>query len=612
MPFLIQIALTLPTFSPMARNRNSKTPKEKVSKEAWKKSARLFSYLGPFKVRFGIGLLFLLLTGATALIFPELMGRLVDSAKESDYETANNLALILVAILVGQSIFSFFRVYLFVYVTEHALANLRNDIYQHLISLPLTFFNQKRVGELNSRMTADITQIQSTLTTTIAEFLRQTILIIGGLILLTYISPKLTLLMLSIVPVLAIFAVFFGRFIRKISREVQDKVAESTTIIEETLQGISIVKSFTNEVFETLRFRKSVSEIVEIAIKGGIYRGAFAGFIIFCIFGAIVAVVWMGVRLSIEGSITIGELISFVLYSVFVGASIGGIAELYAQIQRAIGGIERLMDILDEKPEQVSVKADPTKNITIEGDVQFEDVHFSYPGRKDISVLNGISFSASQGQTVAIVGPSGAGKTTITALILRFYDINSGKIEVDGRPIENYELNELRSQMAIVPQDVILFGGTIRENIAYGDVNAPFEAIEQAARQANAEEFILSFPEGYDTLVGERGIQLSGGQRQRIAIARAVLKDPAILILDEATSSLDSESERLVQEALEELMKGRTSFVVAHRLSTIKNADTILVVDNGRIVESGTHHDLIAREDGIYRNLSTLQFEVSA
>ncbi len=596
----------------MARTQNSKTPQDskvKLSKEAWKKSFRLFRYIGPHKFKFGMGLLFLMLTGATALIFPDLMGRLVDSAKESDFETANNLALILVVILVAQAIFSFFRVYLFVYVTEHALANLRNDIYQHLIRLPMTFFNQKRVGELNSRMTADITQIQSTLTTTIAEFLRQTVLIVGGLILLTYISPKLTLLMLSIVPILAVFAVFFGRFIRKISREVQDKVAESTTIIEETLQGISIVKSFTNEAFEVLRFRKSVSEIVEIAIKGGIYRGAFAGSIIFFIFGAIVAVVWMGVRLSIEGSITIGELISFVLYSIFVGASIGGIAEIYAQIQRAIGGVERLMDILDEQPEQVAVKADPQQNFAISGDVRFKSVQFSYPGRRDISVLNGISFEASQGQTVAIVGPSGAGKTTITALILRFYDINSGKIEIDGRPIADYELNELRSQMAIVPQDVILFGGTIRENIAYGDVNAPFEAIQQAARKANAEEFILSFPEGYDTLVGERGIQLSGGQRQRIAIARAVLKDPAILILDEATSSLDSESERLVQEALEELMKGRTSFVVAHRLSTIKNADVILVVENGRIVESGTHQDLIARENGVYKNLSSLQFE---
>lgn len=594
----------------MARNRTPKTPKEKVSKEAWKKSVRLFRYIGPYKVRFGIGLFFLLLTGATALIFPELMGRLVDSAKDSDYDTANNIALLLCVILVAQSVFSFFRVYLFVYVTEHALANLRNDLYQHLISLPMTFFNKKRVGELNSRMTSDITQIQSTLTTTIAEFLRQFILIIGGLTLLTYISPKLTLMMLAIVPVLALFAVFFGRFIRRISKDVQDRVAESTTIIEETLQGISIVKSFTNEVFETLRFRKSVNEIVEVAIKGGIYRGAFAAFVIFCIFGAIVAVVWMGVRLSIEGSISIGELISFVLYSVFVGASIGGIAELYAQIQRAIGGVERLMDIMEEEKEQVDVKRHSETKHNIDGKVEFENVQFSYPGRKDISVLNDVSFEAATGETIAIVGPSGAGKTTITALILRFYQIDSGRILIDDMPIEQYGLNELRAQMAIVPQDVILFGGTIRENIAYGNTDAPFEAIEEAARKANAEDFILSFPDGYDTLVGERGIQLSGGQRQRIAIARAVLKDPAILILDEATSSLDSESERLVQGALDELMKGRTSFVVAHRLSTIKNADRILVVDQGRIVESGTHHDLIAREDGVYKNLSSLQFEL--
>ncbi|TVR39100.1 MAG: ATP-binding cassette domain-containing protein [Cryomorphaceae bacterium] len=593
----------------MARSRNKE--KIKVSREAWKKSIRIFSYLRPYRLTFGIGLFFLLLTGATALIFPELMGRLVDSAKDSDYSTANQIALVLCVILVAQSIFSFFRVYLFVSVTEKSLANLRNDIYQHLIRLPMTYFNQKRVGELNSRMTADLTQIQSTLTTTIAEFLRQLILIIGGLTLLTFISPKLTLMMLAIVPVLAIFAVIFGRFIRSLSREAQDKVAESTTIIEETLQGIAIVKSFTNELFESVRFRKSVDEIVRVSIKGGIYRGIFAAFIIFCIFGAIVAVVWMGVRMSIEGSITIGELISFVLYSVFVGASIGGIAELYAQIQRAVGGVERLMDILEENPENIPMTqiSKEGKN-RIRGKVAFENVHFSYPTRQDMPVLNGVTFDADTGETIAIVGPSGAGKTTITALILRFYDISSGSIRVDDREISDYPLSELRAQMAIVPQDVILFGGTIRENIAYGKPDASQQEIEEAARKANAEEFIRTFPEGYDTMVGERGIQLSGGQRQRIAIARAVLKDPAILILDEATSSLDSESERLVQEALDELMKGRTSFVVAHRLATVRNADRILVVQDGKVVESGTHHELIAHEEGLYRHLSNMQFEI--
>jgi ABC transporter fused permease/ATP-binding protein len=596
----------------MARNNRTTTEKEKPSKEAWRKSVRIFKFLGPHKVRFIVGLFFLLLTGGTALVFPDLMGRLVDSARESDYASANNVALILVVILIGQSVFSFFRVYLFVFVTENALADLRNTIYRHLITLPMTYFNQKRVGELNSRMTADLTQIQSTLTTTIAEFLRQLILIIGGITLLTFISPKLTLLMVSIVPVLAISAVFFGRFIRKISREVQDKVAESTTIIEETLQGISNVKAFTNELFETLRFKKSVNEIVELAIRGGVYRGAFAAFIIFCIFGAIVAVVWMGVRLAIDGSITIGELVSFVLYSVFVGASIGGIAELYAQIQRAIGGIERLMDILDEEAEPLQLKSGNVSATKLKGQLAFEDVRFAYPTRKDIEVLKGVSFSASAGETVAIVGPSGAGKTTLSALILRFYDHDSGRILVDNRPISDFDLTELRSQMAIVPQDIILFGGTIRENIAYGNTNASFEEIQNAAKQANAAQFIESFPEGYDTLVGERGIQLSGGQRQRIAIARAVLKDPVILILDEATSSLDSESERLVQEALDKLMKGRTSFVVAHRFSTIKKADRILVLDQGKVIESGTHNELIAKTDGLYKNLSQLQFELTS
>jgi ABC-type multidrug transport system fused ATPase/permease subunit len=471
----------------------------------------------------------------------------------------------------------------------------------------MTFFSQKRVGELNSRISSDITQIQDTLTSTIAEFLRQFILIIGGIALLASESIKLTLLMLSVVPLVAIAAVIFGRFIRKYSKKVQDQVAESQVIVEETMQGISIVKAFANEWYEIARYNGKIKEIVKIAIKGGKFRGYFASFIIFCLFGAIVAVVWFGVRLSISGEMSVGQLISFVLYSTFVGASFGGIAELYAQIQKAVGATERVFELLDETPEKISSSDIGTEKI-LKGNVSFKKVAFSYPSRKEIEVLKEVSFNADFGQKIAIVGPSGAGKSTIASLLLRFYNIDGGEITIDGKNIYDYDLETLRGNMSIVPQDVILFGGTIRENIAYGKPNATEEEISKAAKQANAYQFIKGFPDKFETIVGERGIKLSGGQRQRIAIARALLKNPSILILDEATSSLDSESEKLVQEALEILMEGRTSIIIAHRLSTIRSADQIIVLDEGTIKEQGTHQDLIALENGIYKNLSNLQF----
>ncbi len=594
----------------MARFKENDLPKSKITATSLNKAKTIFTYAGHHKWKFFIGLIFLLLTGATALAFPKLMGMLVDCVKNKDNNEANQIALGLIVILFLQSFFSFFRLSLFVNFTENTLANLRLALYTNLVKLPMTFFSQKRVGELNSRISADITQIQDTLTTTIAEFLRQFILIIGGIILLATESFKLTLLMLSVVPLVAVAAVIFGRFIRKYSKKVQDQVAESQVIVEETMQGISIVKAFANEWYEIARYKGKISEVVKLAIKGGKYRGYFASFIIFCLFGAIVAVVWYGVRLSIAGEMSVGQLISFVLYSTFVGASFGGIAELYAQIQKAIGATERVFELLDENPEKINSNSSQNQE-KIKGNVTFKNVAFSYPTRQEIQVLKEVNFSAEYGQKIAIVGPSGAGKSTISSLLLRFYDITSGEITVDGKNIYDYDLENLRGNMSIVPQDVILFGGTIRENIAYGKPDATDEEIIQAAKQANAFNFVDSFPEKFETLVGERGVKLSGGQRQRIAIARALLKNPSILILDEATSSLDSESEKLVQEALEVLMEGRTSIIIAHRLSTIRNADKILVLDNGRISEEGTHQELINLENGIYKNLSNLQFSNS-
>jgi ABC-type multidrug transport system fused ATPase/permease subunit len=595
----------------MARFQENDLPKSKINANSLQKAILIFKYANNHKWKFYVGLVFLLLTSVTALAFPKFMGMLVDCVNKKDAHLANQIALGLGLVLLLQSIFSFFRLSLFVNFTENTLANVRLALYTNLVKLPMSFFSQKRVGELNSRISNDITQIQDTLTTTIAEFLRQFILIIGSFAMLASINIKLTVMMVSVVPLVGVAAVIFGRFIRKYSKKVQDQVAESQVVVEETMQGISIVKAFANEWYEISRYKNKINEVVKMGIKGGLFRGYFASFIIICLFGTIVAVVWYGVQLSIAGEITVGELFTFILYSSYVGASSGGIAELYAQMQKAIGATERVFELLEEEPEKINSNVHIPSIEKIKGEVTFYNVAFSYPSRKEVQVLKGINFTASFGQKIALVGPSGMGKSTIASLLLRFYTIDSGEILIDGKNIYDYDLENLRGNMSIVPQDVILFGGTIKENIAYGKPNATDEEIIVAAKQANAYLFIEGFPEKFETIVGERGIKLSGGQRQRIAIARALLKNPSILILDEATSSLDSESEKLVQEALEILMEGRTSIIIAHRLSTIRSADQILVLDNGKISEQGTHQELINLENGLYKNLSNLQFSNS-
>lgn len=598
---------------------------KKIDKASFKKSLRIFRYMSPYKWQYIFGLFFLVLTSLVFLVFTQLIRYLVDSTGDSSAmeqsqitdAIPNNwdmtdIGLILGAVLIGQAFFSFFRVWLFVSTTENALADLRQDVYKNLIRLPMLYFNKKQVGELSSRLSSDISQIQETLTTTLAEFLRQTIIILGGIGMMVVTSAKLTGIMLGVLPLIAIAAVIFGRFIRKLSRTAQDNIAESVTIVQESISGIANVKSFTNEAFEINRFTKSVAEIRKVALKGGAWRGAFASFIILCIFGAIVGVVWYSMYMVENGELSAGKMTQFILLCVVIGFSFGGLTEIYASIQKAIGATERVFEIIDEEGEEVDTENENKSQLArLNGSIEFKNLSFSYPTREEITVLNNISFKAEPGQHIAVVGPSGAGKSTLTSLLFRFYHPTSGEILIDNKPIQDYSLTELRNQMAIVPQDVMLFGGSIRENIAYGKPDATDAEVAEAAEKANAKEFIEKFPEKYDTLVGERGVQLSGGQRQRIAIARAVLKDPSILILDEATSSLDSESEKLVQNALEKLMEGRTSIVIAHRLSTIRKADKILVLENGEIKEVGTHDELIAIESGIYRNLSTLQFELS-
>jgi len=601
----------------MASTRKEDLPKAKLNKETLGKAIRIFKFIGPHKWKFFLGLFFLAGTGAVALIFPKLMGDLMGlvgkmESMDSLLAIANKVGLQLLFLFALQSVFSFFRVILFVNVTENMLAGVRQDVYNRLIRMPMSFFSSRQVSELNSRVGADIAQIQETFTTSIAEFLRQSMIIIGGIAIICFTSGRLALVMLSIIPVLALLTVFFGRKIRKISKGVQDNVADSNVIVGESLMGIANVKAFTNEAYETTRYKKSTVEIVKLAMKSGFARGSFFSFIIFCLFGAIVFMVWYVVKLKVEGRISPDNMMSFLFYTVMVAGSIGGLPEQYAQIQRAVGATERVFDLLDEPIENINLEKPVTTSVKrFEGEVVFENISFSYPSRKDFTVLKNISFKAKKGETIAIVGPSGAGKSTITNLILRFYDPNTGKILIDGKDARDYSLMELRSQMAIVPQDVLLFGGTIKDNIGYGKQNSTMEEIVDAARKANALGFIESFPDKFETKVGERGIQLSGGQRQRIAIARAVLKNPSILLLDEATSSLDSESERLVQEALDKLMEGRTSVVIAHRLSTIRKADKIIVIDKGEVKESGSHEELITINDGLYKSLSKLQFELN-
>lgn len=593
-------------------------PKAKINLDSLKEARSIFRYVRPYRTKFIFGLIFIALSSGTTMAFPFLLKQLVDSASHVITGpggltfTPGMIALVMIGVLSIQMIFSYTRIYLFTFVSENAMADMRKDIYKRMIMMPMEFFAQRRVGELTTRISADVSQIQDMVSSSLAELLRGLLTLIIGLGLIIYISFKLALVMLAVVPFIVVIGVVFGRRIRGLSRSAQDKLADSGIVVQETLQGISNVKSFSNEWFELGRYTRAVADMVKLSVRSAKARGMFVSFLMFSVFGAIVLVVWYGTRLMQAGTLTIGDLTAFVVYTAFVGGTMAGFAELFSQFQKSLGATQRVRELLHETTETVEIDHKPVDpQFRLDGRVDFSHIAFSYPSRPETMVLKDVNIKALKGQTIAIVGPSGAGKSTIVSLLLRFYEPEAGQILFDGRDATTFPISELRKQMALVPQDVMLFGGTIFENIAYGRHNASLEEVEEAARKANAHEFITSFPEGYQTLVGERGIKLSGGQRQRIAIARAILKDPVILLLDEATSSLDSESEALVQEALNKLMVGRTSFVVAHRLSTIRNADNIIVLEDGKVVENGTHKELIALDEGLYKNLTRLQLEYS-
>ena len=580
--------------------------KRKLNKQNLGKLGGIFSFMMPYKAAFFTGMVFLLFSSLLLLTFPYVAGKLIDTASGEEWIVTgiNRIALILLGILFIQSAFSFFRVWFFAKVSERSMRDIRLALYGRLVNLPMTFFDKRRTGELISRITSDVSLLQDTFSVTLAELFRQLITLLAGTVFLLITTPKLTLFMLATFPVLVIVAMVFGRFIRKLSKATQDELAAANVIVEETLQSIMTVKSFTGEEYEANRYGKNLNRVVAVALRTAGYRGAFISFIIFVLFGGIVGVMWYGATLVSSGEMSIGDLVSFVLYTTFIGGSIAGLGDIYGQVQKAIGSSERVLEILEEKPEPLLGGGKKTR---LSGAVSFHNVGFSYPTRPEVKVLKNIDFEIKAGSKIALVGHSGAGKSTIIQLLMRFYDTGSGDIFLDGKSIRDWDLLQLRLNLGIVPQEVLLFGGSIRENIVYAKPSATEDEVIEAAKKANAWQFISKFPDGLNTTVGERRVKLSGGQRQRIAIARAILKDPAILILDEATSSLDAESEFLVQEALDELMGGRTTIIIAHRLATIRKVDKIYVLSDGEIVEQGQHEQLVQDGLGFYANLVKLQ-----
>lgn len=580
-------------------------PAVSISSVKWR---RLFSYLKPYTGRMILAIMALLVSTGLGLAFPLVIVRLLDSVTQvKSYEPLNLLAGLLIGLFLCQATFSFIQTYLLSYIGEHIVYDLRTSLYSHLQRLSLDFYAERRVGEIVSRLSSDVTQMRTMLTTNVTSLLSQVVSLLGAIIIVLILNASLTLFILALVPVLLGFAFGFGRRIQKVSTGVQDQLADSTVVVEEGLQGIRIVKSFGREGYEMQRYDNAMEKTFRAALKMAVYNSTFASVMMFLGFSAIAAIMWYGGREVIDGHLTLAMISGFLIYGIAIAASLGGLGGLYAQFRAALGGVQRVFEILDTKP-SVQDAPDATALTTCNGQITFQNVFFHY--EDSVPVIQGVALDIQPGEILALVGPSGAGKSTLFNLIPRFYDPTSGSLEIDGHDVRTLTQASLRAHMAIVPQETILFGGTIRENILYGRLDASDAEMIAAAQAANAHDFIMEFPKQYETVVGERGTKLSGGQRQRIAIARAILKDPRILLLDEATSSLDNESEGLVQEALNRLMQNRTTVIIAHRLSTIKRAHRITVLEKGRIVELGTHAELIERE-GLYARLYSMQFRDS-
>jgi ATP-binding cassette subfamily B protein len=589
----------------MRNGAADKKPRQKVEL-GW-----LLSYLKPHYKVFIPSFIALVLTAMLSLAFPMFLKDLIGDPTEAwkhgldasaTVAKADQKILWLLAVLAIQAFVAFWRVKGFIRSGEGALNDLRRDIFRHMLTMPVPYFHDQRSGALSNRVSGDLGIVRETLINTIPQVARHTVILLFSLVAIFWFSWKLSLIMLASVPVVVLVAALSGRKVRQHSRDAQEALGDSGIVMEESVQGIADVKAFANEEVEKRRYDVSLDRFYDVTLRGARARAGFLSFIIFAMFGTIGGIAWFGAHMLARHEITNPDYVAFLLFSVFVGASLGSFPEILSQMQAASGATERLRELMREPSEVSGTEAVGTLN----GVLAFHNVSFRYPSRPHAPVLHELSFEVPAGKRIALVGPSGAGKSTVFSLILGFHRPESGEVLFDGRNAEDLRLAELRKQIAVVPQEVMLFGGSIRENIEYGRPGSTLEQIEEAARQANAHQFIAELPEAYETLVGPRGVKLSGGQRQRIAIARAILADPRILLLDEATSALDTESERLVNEALERLMVGRTSLVIAHRLATVRHADTILVLNQGKLVESGSHQDLMAQQ-GMYRLLAETQ-----
>jgi ATP-binding cassette subfamily B protein len=601
-----------PDKPPTDMAEEERASKKLWDRAAWKGAGFFLTYLRPHYLVFIPALIALAITGGLTILFIKelaaLVGKGIGGASGSEWMVeVNDTVWFLVGIVSVQAFIAFWRILLFAKASERALAALRLDTFSRIIRLPMATLNQRRIGELASRLANDVEAMRETLVVTIPMLIRHSVMLLLSLVLLLQMSVKLSLFMIGTIPVVIVMIAIFGSRIRKLTRRAQDNLAASQVVVDESLQSIVSVKAFRNEAYELTRYDKNLGEYLRTVIKAAVPRASFISFIIFAFSVALILVTWFAMRMLNDGSIGKEELTQFAGLTGMVAASLMAFPELITQLQRALGATERVREILNDETEPAEDPSVPV--VRCKGEIEMRGVSFAYPTRPEAVVLRDFDLSAAAGQRIALVGPSGSGKSTSIALLFRFYEPTSGEILIDGKPVREMSLTALRRNLALVPQEVLLFGGSIRENIAYGSPGASDDEIISAAKQANAHEFITGLTEGYETLVGDRGAQLSGGQRQRIAIARAILADPAILILDEATSSLDAESERLVQDALDKLMENRTSIIIAHRLSTVRRCDQILVMSGGAIIERGTHEELIAKQGGLYGSLAKLQLE---